>query len=42
MATNDQPSRIDQIFADRRLIDEALAAAAVDAADRHRRAGVPW
>ena len=41
MKVNDRPSRIDQIFADGRLIDEALAAARADAIDRHRRAGVP-
>ena len=41
MAANDGPNRIDRIFADGRLIDEALAAARADAIDRHRRAGVP-
>ena len=41
MEVNDRPSRIDQIFADGRLIDEALAAARADAIERHRRAGVP-
>ena len=41
MPANDKPSRIDQIFADGRLIEEALAAAAADARERHRRAGVP-
>ena len=41
MKVNDRPSRIDQIFADGRLIDEALAAARADAIERHRRAGVP-
>ena len=41
MAANYKPSRIDQVFADGRLIDEALIAAAADARDRHRRAGVP-
>ena len=41
MGSDDRPSRIDQVFADRRLIDEALAAAAADAVERHRRAGAP-
>jgi len=41
MKMNDKPNRIDQIFADERLIGEALAAARADAIDRHRRAGVP-
>ena len=41
MATNDNPSRIAQVFADRHLIGEALAAAAADAIDQHLRAGTP-
>ena len=41
MEVNKTPSRIDRIFAEGRLIDEALAAARADAIDRHRRAGVP-
>ena len=41
MAANDKPSRIDQVFADPRWVEEALTAAAVDAIDQHRRAGVP-
>src|SRR6266850_1127262 len=41
MEVNERPSRIDQIFADGRLTEEALAAARADAIDRHRRAGVP-
>jgi len=41
MEVNEPSSRIDRIFADGRLIDEALAAARADAIDRHRRAGVP-
>jgi hypothetical protein len=40
-AANDKPSRIDEVFADRRWVAEALTAAAADATDRHRRAGVP-
>jgi hypothetical protein len=41
MEANETPSRIDKIFADGRLIDEALVAARADAVERHRRAGVP-
>ena len=41
MEVNETPSRIDRIFADGRLIDEALAVARADAIDRHRRAGLP-
>ena len=41
MGSDDRPSRIDQVFADRRLIDEALAASAAEAVERHRRAGAP-
>ena len=42
MATpNDNPSRIDQVFADPRWVGEALTAAAADARERHRQAGVP-
>jgi len=41
MASNDEPSRIDQVFADPRWVEEALTAAAADAIDQHRRAGVP-
>jgi hypothetical protein len=41
MAANDKPSRIDQVFADRRWVEEALTAAAADAIHQHRRAGVP-
>ncbi len=41
MEANDRTNRIDEVFADGRLIDEALHAAAADAVDRHRRARVP-
>lgn len=41
MAVNDEPSRIDQVFADPRWVEEALTAAAVEAIQQHRRAGVP-
>lgn len=41
MAVNDSPNRIDEVFADGRLIDEALSAAAAEAVDRHRRGRVP-
>jgi hypothetical protein len=40
-AADDQPSRIDQVFADPRWVGEALTAAAADAIERHQRAGVP-
>ena len=41
MAGHDVPNRIDLVFADGRLIDEAVEAAAQDAIDRHRDAGRP-
>ena len=41
MAASDKPSRIDQVFADRRWVEEALTAAAADAIDEHRGADVP-
>lgn len=41
MADHDVPNRIDRVFADGRLIDEAVEAAAQDAIDRHRDAGRP-
>lgn len=41
MADPEVPSHIDHVFADGRLIDEAVEAAAQDAIDRHREAGRP-
>jgi hypothetical protein len=41
MTGHDVPNRIDRMFADGRLIDEAVEAAAQDAIDRHRDAGLP-
>lgn len=41
MAGHDVPSHIDRVFADGRLVDEAVEAAAQDAIDRHRDAGRP-
>jgi hypothetical protein len=41
MVANDNPDRIGEVFADGRLIDEAMQAAAADTVDRHRRARVP-
>jgi hypothetical protein len=41
MADHDVPNRIDRVFVDGRLIDEAVEAAVQDAIDRHRDAGLP-